>query len=379
MLSEIERELLIAVRRFVAEKVRPAAIKHEAEGSYPAELIAAAKELGLFGLVIPPTFGGLGLTLPAFVEIMETAAYGWTSFASHLTSHATVAYIILRHGTEMQRQSLLPRMATGTLHAAILLTEEHAGSDLQAIRTRADCHGDNYIISGKKTYISNGQHASLLLVLAQVDPSAKPPKRGLALFIIEPQRDDGVFRAKPLKKMAFDCVDTNEIRFDAVQVSSKQLVGGSQGRGLSQLLDGLELGRLAIAASAVGLAAAALDEALTFAKTRKAFGVEIKQHQAVRLRVAEMATAVNSARSLTAAAATALQIGAADGLTAMAKLAASEAALQVTTDSLRIHGGSGYIRGVMAERFFREAPLYIVGEGTNDILKLNIARTLFGD
>jgi alkylation response protein AidB-like acyl-CoA dehydrogenase len=222
-------------------------------------------------------------------------------------------------------------------------------------------------------------HASLLLVLAQTDPAAQPPKRGLALMIVEPKRNAGVTRGAPFEKMAFECVDTCEINFDGVRVSDDSVLGGVPGRGLSQLLDGLEIGRLAIASSAVGLAVAALDEAISFAKQRTAFGSAIMQHQAIRLRVAEMATEIESARALTARAAEMVQGGTPGNFTAMAKLAASEMALHVTTDSLRIHGGSGYIRGVMAERLFREAPLYIVGEGTNDILKLGIARSLFDD
>lgn len=378
-MADVHQEILGAAERFAAEQVRPGALKHEADASYPSDLIAAAKKLGLFGLVIPASYGGLELPLPVFAQVMEIIARAWTSFASHITSHATVAYTILRHGTEKQRSSFLRLMATGELHAAILLTEDHAGSDLQAIRTRAELVQGTYVINGKKTYISNGRNASLLLVLAQTDPTVSPPKRGLSLFLVGPDHQDGVTRANAFEKMAFDCVDTCEVVFEDVKVPDECVLGEVKGRGLNQLLDGLELGRLTIAASAVGLAAAALDEAIQFARHRTAFGVAIKQHQAVRLRIAEMATAIEAARALTARAAAQLELGETGSWTAMAKLVASETALTVTTDALRIHGGSGYIRGVMVERLFREAPLYIVGEGTNDILKLGISRGLLGD
>lgn len=372
-------DMVAAIIDFASKDVRPAALHHEKDGTYPVELIATAKEMGLFGLAVPTEFGGLGLPLPVFSTIMETLAKAWTSFASHLTSHATVAYTISRHGTRAQKAALLPKMASGDLHAAILLTEEHAGSDLQAVRTKAMRQGNDFVINGAKAYISNGKNASLFLLLAQTDPAAQPPKKGLALFLVEPALHGGVTRGTPMEKMAFDCVDTCEIHFADTKVPADRLLGGTAGLGLRQLLDGLEIGRLAIASSAVGLAAAALEEATEFAKTRRAFGVTIKDHQAVRLRLAEMVADVESARAMTAHTAVKLQQGAAHNLTAIAKLCSSEAALRVTTNALRIHGGSGYIRGVIAERLFREAPLYIVGEGTNDILKLAIARDLLKD
>lgn len=363
----------------MTREVRPAAQRHERDGSYPSKLIADAKAMGLFGLAVPTAFSGMGLPLPVFAEAMESIARAWTSFANHLTSHTTVSYTIARHGTDAQKAAFLPRMAKGELHAAILLTEEHAGSDLQAIRTTAVRQGDDYLITGRKVYISNGERASLLLVLAQTDRAARPPKRGLSLFLVAPETCQGVVRGTLFDKMAFPCVDTSEVILDSVRVPASMLLGEVQGSGLRQLLDGLEIGRLAIAAGAVGLAAAALDEAVAFAKDRQAFGTAIKNHQAIRIRLAEMATHIEGARALTMRAAVMLQSGPPRSLTAMAKLMASEVAFKVTTDALRVHGGAGYIRGVMVERLFREAPLYLVGEGTNDILKLAIARDLVRD
>lgn len=375
MAEDEMQAMLEAVKRFVATDVAPKAAAYEHQERYPDDLIETAREMGLFGLVIPADYGGLNLPLPVFSELMETIAKGWTSFASHLTSHSTVAYTISRHGTEEQKRAILPRMVGGELRAAILLTEAHAGSDLQAIRLSANKRaGGTYILNGEKTYISNGTHSNLLLVLAKTDKAANPPKRGMSMMLVEKEKTSGIETGEPFKKMAFDRVDTCEVRFSDTTVSAGALLGGIEGKGLGQLLDGLELGRLAIASSAVGLAAAALDEAVSFAHERRAFGVPISEHQAIQLRIAGMATALESARALTRAAATALDGSTRTNLVAMAKLAASEAALAIATDALRIYGGAGYIRGITVERLFREAPLYIVGEGTSDILKLAIAK-----
>lgn len=378
MMADHETEAMLdAVRRFVATEVAPKAAVYEREERYPEDLIDTAREMGLFGLVIPAMYGGLELPLPVFSELMEIIARGWTSFASHLTSHGTVGYTISRHGTEAQKNAILPRMVKGDLRAAILLTEAHAGSDLQAIRTAAKAAGDGtYVLNGAKTYISNGKRSNLLLVLAKTDRTAKPPKRGMSLMLVETEKSAGIETGESFEKMAFDRVDTCEVRFADTVLEANTLLGGIEGRGLGQLMDGLELGRLTIASSAVGLAAAALDEAVSFSRERKTFGVPIAEHQAVQLRLADMATSLEAARALTRASAHALATGGRTPLVAMAKLAASEAALAITTDALRIHGGAGYIRGVAVERLFREAPLYVVGEGTNDILKLAIAKSV---
>jgi alkylation response protein AidB-like acyl-CoA dehydrogenase len=373
--SELE-ELLSGIHVFLQREVIPKAAQYEADGVYPADIIRAAKALGLFGMAVPVQLGGLGLSPDKIVRVMEALAHGWTSFASFVNSHSTVAYIVGKYGTARQQQGVLPRMATGELHGSLLLTESHAGSDLQAIRTVARHEGDNYRIKGAKTYITNGSRSNLMLVLARTDPDATPPKRGISLLLVESDECAGIERAHPFDKMAFPCVETCEIRLDDVAVPRAALVGGVEGRGLSQLLDGLDLGRLAIAASAVGLGTAALESSIAFAKERHAFGVPISEHQAIRLLLAEMTTAVHAARALTRHAAEMKMKGAPGDWTGMAKLCASEMALEVTTKAVRIHGGSGYIRGVAAERFYREVMLYVVTEGTNEILKLGIARKL---
>ncbi len=374
--SSEESAVVETVRRFVAREVRPQVARLEREGSYPDALVQTMRELGLFGLGIAEEHGGLGLRLPVFAAVMEELAKGWTSLAAYVNSHSTVAYTIGKHGTATQRQQYLPRMATGELRAALCLTEPGAGSDLQAIATVARPAGNGFALSGSKFFVTNGGRAGLLLVLAKTDPAAEPPKKGISLFLIE-KTADGVRQGSTFHKMAFGQVDTVEILLDAAKVAATALLGEIAGRGLPQLFDGLEVGRIAIAASAVGLAADALNEARRYAGERKAFGVTIDQHQAVQLRLADMATRLVAARLMTREAARVKASGGrADMISGMAKLFASEACSAITDDALRIHGGYGYIADYPVERLHREAPLYIVGEGTNDIQKLVIARRI---
>jgi alkylation response protein AidB-like acyl-CoA dehydrogenase len=371
-----ESAVVEAVRRFVAEDVRPQVGRLEREARYPDGLVATMRELGLFGLAIAEEHGGLGLRLPVFAAVMEELAKGWTSLAAYVNSHSTVAYTIGRHGSAEQRARFLPRMAAGELRAALCLTEPGAGSDLQAIATIARPAGKGFSLSGSKFFVTNGGRAGLLLVLAKTDPAADPPKKGISLFLVE-KPAKGLSQGSTFHKMAMGQVDTVEILLDGVDVSASALLGGTSGRGLTQLFDGLEVGRIAIAASAVGLAADALNEARRYAGERKAFGVTIDQHQAVQLRLAEMATKLVAARLMTREAAMVKASGArADMISGMAKLFASEACREITDGALRIHGGYGYVADYPVERLYREAPLYIVGEGTNDIQKLVIARRI---
>ena len=371
-----EAAIVEAVSRFVTKDVRPQVARLERESGHPDALVATMRELGLFGLAIAEEHGGLGLRLPVFAAVMEELAKGWTSLAAYVNSHSTVAYVIGRHGTAEQKSCYLPRMATGEIRAALCLTEPGAGSDLQSIATTARAASDRYEVNGSKFFVTNGARASLLLTLVKTDPAAVPPKNGISLLLIE-KDSPGVKVAGTFHKMAYSRVDTVEILFDNAQVSGAALVGGKAGRGLQQLFDGLEVGRIAIAASAVGLAADALNEARRYASERKAFGTTIDQHQAVQLRLAEMATKLVAARLMTREAARIKASGArADMISGMAKLFASEACSEITADALRIHGGYGYVSEFPVERLYREAPLYIVGEGTNDIQKLVIARRI---
>ena len=374
-----EAAIIDAVRRFVAKDVRPNVARLERETSYPEQLVATMRELGLFGLVIAETHGGLALRLPVFAAVMEELAKGWTSLAAYVNSHSTVAYAIGRHGTDAQRSHYLPRMATGEVRGALCLTEPGAGSDLQSIGTTARAGGGKFIVKGSKFFVTNGARAELLLTLVKTDPAAQPAKNGISLLLVDKDAP-GVSVGSTFHKMAYGHVDTVEILLNEAIVPESALVGGIPGRGLQQLFDSLEVGRIAIAASAVGLAADALGEAKRYAAERKAFGVTIDQHQAVQLRLAEMATKLVAARLMTREAARVKASGArADMISGMAKLFASEACSEIVADALRVHGGYGYINEFAVERLYREAPLYIVGEGTNDIQKLVIARRILED
>jgi alkylation response protein AidB-like acyl-CoA dehydrogenase len=371
-----EVSIVDAVRRFVTEAVRPNVARLEREGAYPEQLVAGMRDLGLFGIAVAEAHGGLALRLPVFAAVMEELAKGWTTLAAYVNSHSTVAYAIGRHGTAAQQAKYLPMMASGALRGALCLTEPGTGSDLQAIRAVAKPSSSGYELSGTKFFVTNGERAGLLLVLAKTDPTAQPAKKGISLLLVE-KASSGVKQGSTFHKMAYGHVDTVEIILDGSTVPSSALLGEAPGRGLQQLFDGLEVGRIAIAASAVGLAADALNEARRYASVREAFGTTIDQHQAVQLKLAEMATKLVAARLITREAAQVKASGGrADMISGMAKLFASEACDEIAGDALRIHGGYGYVADFPIERLYREAPLYIVGEGTNDIQKLVIARRI---
>ncbi|WP_205014758.1 acyl-CoA dehydrogenase family protein [Rhodoligotrophos appendicifer] len=368
--------VLEAIRNFIGREVAPHVESLEATGDYPDHLVGQLRDLGLFGLAIPERFGGLGLDIGTIARIMEILAGGWASLATYVNSHATVSYLLTKYGTPAQQDHYLPRMATGDIRGALTLTEAGAGSDLQAIQTTARPQGDGFRLSGSKIFVTNGRRAGVLLALARTDPAATKPSRGMSLMLVDKARA-GVEVGGDFSKMAHGLVDTCEIHYADVDLPAESLLGGEPGRGLSWLLDGLELGRIMIAASAVGLGEAALAAATRYSLERCSFGKPIAEHQAVQLELATMATKIEAARQLTYEAARRKESdGRADMISGMAKLFASETALEVATGALRIHGGYGYIRGYAVERFFREAPLYIVGEGTNEIQKLVIARRL---
>lgn len=374
--TETESAVVEAVRRFIAKEVRPHVASLERADGYPESLVEGMAALGLFGLAVPETHGGLGLRLQVLVRVLEELAAGWTTLAAYVNSHCTVAYLVSTHGTEAQRAQYLPRMAAGQARGALCLTEPGAGSDLQAIETTAAINGAQLRVNGTKIYVTNGARASLLAVLVKTDPRAEPPKRGISLLLV-PGAHPGIRVGGAFKKMAYGHVDTVEINFADAKLPVESILGGQPGRGMQQLLDGLEVGRLSIAASAVGLGAAAIAEARRFASERKAFGTTIDQHQAIQLRLADMVTRLVAARLLTEEAARQKDGGRrADMACGMAKLYASEACLDIVQDALRIHGGHGYINDYAVERLYREAPLYVVGEGTNEIQKLLIARRL---
>jgi alkylation response protein AidB-like acyl-CoA dehydrogenase len=374
--TDEDAQIVSAVERFVREEVRPAVAKHELEKTYPTHLIDGMREMGLFGMAVPEQYGGLGLRLPVVAAVMEELAKGWTSIAAYVNSHSTVAHVIASHGTEQQKTSYLPKLATGETRAALCLTEAEAGSDLQAIKTTAVKVNDTYTTTGNKIYVTNGEKAELLLVLAKTDPRAEKASKGISLLLVE-RSWPGVNVGSTFRKMGFDLVDTVEISFENVSVPTSALVGAKEGDGFAQLMNALEAGRIAIAASAVGLAADALGAAMRFAEVRKTFGKTINQHQAIQLRLAEMATKLVAARQITRFAAEEKEMkGRADMVSGMAKLFASEACAEIAKEAILIHGGHGYISEYQVERLMREAVLYLVGEGTNDIQKLVIARRM---
>ena len=375
-LTAEEQAIVETVSRFVARDVAPVVAKHEREGSYPDELVAIMKSLGLFGVAVPESSGGLGLSMPAAAAVFETLSQGWSSLAAYINSHSTVAYAISRYGSETQKAHWLPKLATGDVRAAMCLTEPHAGSDLQAIETRAETTPGGMTVSGSKIYVTNGGRADLLLVLAKTNRTAAKPSQSMSLLLV-PKTTPGVAVGGAYKKMGFHQVDTVEITLDKVRLGVDAILGEREGAGFAQLMEALEVGRIAIAASGVGVAAASLKAAMRFASERKAFGKPIDQHQAIELRLAEMATKLVAARQVTMLAAETKQAGGrADMVSSLAKLYASEAAAEITQDAIRVHGGHGYIADYQVERLHREALLYLVGEGTNDINKLVIARRL---
>jgi alkylation response protein AidB-like acyl-CoA dehydrogenase len=377
--SSEENEIIATVGRFVAREVLPRVSQLERTREYPEKLVSHMRELGLYGLAVPSEFGGLGLRIPVFARVMEELSKGWTTLAAYVNSHSTVAYAIAKFGTEEQRRQYLPLLATGEQRGCLLLTEPHAGSDLKAIRTTAKTAAGHYSVTGQKTYVTNGGRGTLLLTLVKHDGADSSGEPSISLLLLE-KDTAGVAVTGVFHKMGFDLVDTVEIVLAGAVVPRDQLLGSAEGEGFGQLMDALELGRIAIAASAVGLATAALSEAVRFAANRESFGVTIDRHQAIQLRLAEMATQLVAARLVTAEAARIKELGGrADMISAIAKLFASETCEQIALASLRTHGGAGYIVDSPIERLFREAPLYLVGEGTSDIIKLVIARRMSRD
>jgi alkylation response protein AidB-like acyl-CoA dehydrogenase len=374
-LNEDERAMVGLVRDFVNREVRPVARELEHADTYPGQLIEQMKRLGIFGLAIPGTWGGTRVSTPCYALITEELARGWMSLAGAMGGHTVVARLIGEFGTEQQRRSYLPRMATGELRAAMALTEPGGGSDLQALRTTARRDGRSYVIDGTKTWITNARRAGLIALLCKTDPAAQPAHAGISIILAEP--GPGFAVSRDLPKLGYKGVETCELAFDGYRVPRAALLGGHEGEGFAQMMRGLEIGRIQVAARAVGVGQAALDDALHYAQQREAFGRPIWQHQSVGNYLADMATKLTAARQLVLYAARCYDSGRRADLEAgMAKLFASEAAMEIALDAVRIHGGYGYSTEFDVERYFRDAPLMIVGEGTNEIQRTIIARQL---
>ncbi len=371
-----EEELLVqTVRAFVDQQVKPQVREVEHANEYPAEWIAQMMHLGIFGLAVPEAYGGAPVSMPAYVRVTEELARGWMSLAGAMGGHTVVAKLLAEFGTEEQKQRYLPRMASGELRATMALTEPSGGSDLQGLTTVATRDGSSYVITGQKTWISNARHSDLIAVLCKTDPHAEPAHRGISIILAE--KGPGLLVSRDLPKLGYKGVESCEIVFDDYRTAVAAVLGGEPGKGFAQMMRGLETGRLQVAARALGVGAAALEDALEYAQQRVTFGKPIWKHQSIGNYLADMATKLTAARQLTRYAAERYDAGARVDMEAgMAKLFASETAMQIALDAVRIHGGYGYSTEYQVERYFRDAPLMIVGEGTNEIQRNVIAAQL---
>ena len=373
--AQIDAQVLDAIDRWVEGEVRPIAMEYDKADKYPEELVEQMKELGLFGATIGTEYGGLGLSARTYSKIVARICEVWMAPSGIFNSHLIMASCVERAGTEAQKQHYLPKFATGELRGGIGLTEPNAGTDLQRIRTVAKRDGDDYIINGTKTWISNGIKGNCLAVLVKTDPEADPPHRGMSMFLCE--KGPGFTVGKKLEKLGYKSIDSAELIFQDFRVSKDKLIGGVEGQGFVQTAGGLELGRINVAARGVGMARGALALALAYAKERKTFNRPIAEHQAIQLKLADMSTRAEAAALLVQDAADRFDSGERCDLEAgRAKLFASEAALENSIDGMRIFGGYSYSTEYEIERFYRDAPLLCIGEGTNEIQRVIIAKQL---
>ncbi len=374
-LSAEERAVVETVAEFVDRDVRPVARELEHANAYPGRLIEQMKAMGIFGLAIPEPYGGAPVSTPCYAQVTAELARGWMSLAGAMGGHTVVATLLLAFGTQEQKQRYLPRMATGEVRATMALTEPGGGSDLQAITTTARQDDGGYRVNGAKTWITNARRSQLIALLCKTDPAARPRHRGISILLVE--HGEGLVVSRDLPKLGYKGVESCELSFADYFAPAGALLGGEPGLGFAQMMKGLEIGRIQVAARAVGVAQAAFDDAFRYAQQREAFGVPIWKHQAIGGYLAGMATKLTAARQLVLYAAGRYDAGERCDLEAgMAKLFASEAAMEIALDAVRIHGGYGYSTEFDVERYFRDAPLMIVGEGTNEIQRNVIAAQL---
>ncbi|WP_405534787.1 acyl-CoA dehydrogenase family protein [Streptomyces sp. NBC_00075] len=376
-LSEEERSVVGTVRDFVDRDVRPVVRELEHADTYPEALIERMKRLGVFGLAVPEEYGGTPVSTPCYVLVTEELARGWMSLAGAMGGHTVVAKLLVAFGTEEQKRRWLPRMATGEVRATMALTEPGGGSDLQALRTvaRKDANGDGYVVNGAKTWITNSRRSQLIALLCKTDPDAQPAHHGISVLLVE--HGPGLTVSRDLPKLGYKGVESCELTFEDHRAPTDALLGEVEGKGFAQMMKGLETGRLQVAARALGVGRAAFEDALAYAQQRESFGKPIWQHQSIGNYLADMATSLTAARQLTLYAAREADAGRRVDMEAgMAKLFASETAMQITLNAVRIHGGYGYSTEFDVERYFRDAPLMIVGEGTNEIQRNVIASQL---
>ena len=373
--SDEEGAIIETVAAFIERTVRPRVHELEAHDRYPGELIDEMKRLGVFGLCVPPPFGDVQVSTRCFALVTEELARGWMSLAGAVGGHSVVCHIIATFGTEDQKRRYLPRLATGEVRAAMALTEPGGGSDLQGMRTTASETPNGWRVNGSKTWITNGRRADLVALLCKTDPAADPVHRGISVLLAE--RGEGFSVARDLPKLGYKGIESSELVFDNFFLPYDAVLGGKPGKGFSHMMRGLELGRVQVAARAVGVARAAFEEAIAYSQERETFGKPIWQHQSIANHLADMATKLEAARLLTLSAADHLDAGIRSDLEAgMAKLYASEACMEITLTAMRVFGGNGYSQELNLERYYRDAPLMILGEGTNEIQRQVIARQL---
>ncbi|MFE4671221.1 acyl-CoA dehydrogenase family protein [Streptomyces sp. NPDC056721] len=374
-LSSDEQMIVETVRNFVDREVRPVVRELEHTNTYPEALIEQMKDLGIFGLAIPEEYGGTPVSTPCYVLITEELARGWMSLAGAMGGHTVVSKLLLHFGTDEQKNRYLPKMATGEIRSTMALTEPGGGSDLQAMRTVARRDGDSYVVNGGKTWITNSRRSQLIALLCKTDPAAEPKHRGVSILLAE--HGPGLTVSRDLPKLGYKGVESCELTFDDYRVPADALLGGVEGKGFGQMMKGLETGRLQVASRALGVGRAAFEDALRYAQERETFGEPIYKHQSIGNYLADMATSLTAARQLTLYAAREADAGRRVDMEAgMAKLFASETAMEIALNAVRIHGGYGYSTEFDVERYFRDAPLMIVGEGTNEIQRNVIVRQL---
>ena len=373
--DESDTLILDMLDRFLKTEVKPYVHALEKADEYPTQIVEQMKTMGLFGCLIGTEYGGLGLSARTYARIVERMAAVWMSLSGIINSHLIMAMTVQRNGTAEQKAKFLPRFATGELRGGIGLTEPDCGTDLQAIRTNAKREGDHYVVNGTKTWITNSLYGNCLALLVKTDSSAQPRHKGMSLLVAE--KGPGFEVSRKLEKLGYKGIDTCELRFDNYRVPADRLIGGVEGRGLQQILGGLELGRINVAARGLGIAMAALDAAVAYSQIRKTFGKPICEHQAIQLKLGEMATRVHAARLLVDAAAQAYDRGERCDMEAgMAKYFATEAGMENSAEAMRIHGAYGYSKEFEIERLYRDAPLLVIGEGTNELQRMIIAKQL---
>jgi len=375
-LAEDQQLVVKTIREFVERDVMPVASEMEHRGEYPHALVETMKELGLFGLNIPEEYGGTPVGYTTFAVIFEELSRGWMALAGIIGSHLVLADVLVRYGTQEQKQRFLPRLAKGEPRGGICLSEPNAGTDLQSISTVALRDGDHYRVTGSKMWVTNGRYGQIFLLLAKTDPSASPPHRGMSAFVIE-KGAPGLTVGRDIDKLGYKTVETTELHFDDFPVPADHLIGGVEGVGFKHVMTGLEAERINVAARGLGLSRAAFDEAIRYAQQRVTFGKPIAQHQTIQIKLADMATKIEASRLLIYSAAAKKDRGErCDVEAGMAKLFATDTAAEVTLEAMKVMGGNGYSKEFVVERLYRDAPLVVIGGGTNELQRLIIAKGL---